>query len=422
MSIVTVICCSIFGSRCIFKVVLAFTTAKSLHMILQGREDIEIMSIMTDRIKTANIECVALIGLRNQHLYQPRFADPMLQRLADQWRVRVLTPHDIELLAEHFFVGPVELPKTCTSDEKFVMSMLRLTEHSSRCNFLAHCFEHEVLDDREACFQKLAEDMKRNTACTPVPGCLSSAAFWNLVPMLRLKLSDHEGLHVGRFLVFVFKYDPSNVQATPNLAGHTADHVAKLSTILRSKRVPDEVIQKWCAEVGQRIGHLSEEHHYLSLDATQAINEGEGFFIDFLDVDFRDYSILATQAALKRMGQPNGGPELFSTMACVVAQKLSALENKDKVHDLDNLKNIHQIASYFFIEAEAYRTTVDRTTVGNNHRCRSNEIVLLKGIVSNAFRRLVLTLGLVYKSLRLRLCWRPMLRKLQEKFTASLRL
>ena len=155
---------------------------------------------------------------------------------------------------------------------------------------------------------------------------------------------------------------------------------------------------------------------------TYVIHEGKGFFIDFLDVDFRDYSILAIQAALKRKGQPHGGPELFSTMASVVAQKLSALENKDKVHDLDNLKNIHQVASYFFIEAEAYRTTVDRTTVGNNHRCRSNEIVLLKGIVSNAFRRLVLTLGLVYKSLRLRLCWRPMLRKLLEKFTALLRL
>ena len=139
-------------------------------------------------------------------------------------------------------------------------------------------------------------------------------------------------------------------------------------------------------------------------------------------MDVIDYSIFATQAALKRIGQPHGGPELYSTIACVVAQKLSALENKDNVQDLEHLKKIHQVASYFFIEAEAYRTTVDRTTVGNNHRCRSIEIVLLKGIVSNAFRRLVLTLGLVYKSLRLRLCWRPMLRKLQEKFTASLRL
>ena len=73
--------------------------------------------------------------------------------------------------------------------------------------------------------------------------------------------------------------------------------------------------------------------------------DGEGFFIDFLDVDFRDYSILATHAALKRMGQPHGGPELFSTMACVVAQKLSALENKDEVHDLEALKKIHRIAS-----------------------------------------------------------------------------
>ena len=29
--------------------------------------------------------------------------------------------------------------------------------------------------------------------------------------------------------------------------------------------------------------------------------DGEGFFIDFLDVYFIDYSILAIQAALKRM-------------------------------------------------------------------------------------------------------------------------
>ena len=57
--------------------------------------------------------------------------------------------------------------------------------------------------------------------------------------------------------------------------------------------------------------------------------DGEGFFIDFLDVDFREYSILAVQAALKRMGQPHGGPELYSTIACVVAQKLSAFRNKD---------------------------------------------------------------------------------------------
>ena len=99
-----------------------------------------------------------------------------------------------------------------------------------------------------------------------------------------------------------------------------------------------------------------------------------------------------------------------------MAQKLSALGNKDRVLDLEGLKKIDQIASYFIVESEAYRT--------NNHRCRnrSNEIVLLKGIVSNAFRRLVLTLGLVYTSLRLRLCWRLVLRKLHEKFTALLRL
>ena len=99
-----------------------------------------------------------------------------------------------------------------------------------------------------------------------------------------------------------------------------------------------------------------------------------------------------------------------------MAQKLSALGNKDKVLDLEDLKKIDQIASYFIVGSEAYRT--------NNHRCRnrSNEIVLLKGIVSNAFRRLVFTLWRVYKSLRPRWCWRPMVRKLQEKFTAALRL
>ena len=347
----------------------------------------------------------------------------MLQRLADQWRVRVLTPHNIEALVDHGFVSPVELPKTCISDEKFVMSMLRLTEHSSRCKFLAHCFEHEVLDDRKACFRRLAEDMRRNTAGTPVPGCLSSAAFWNLVPMLRMRLSEHEGLHVGKILVFVFKYDPTNTDATPNLAGQADVHVARLSRLLRSKRdFPEEVIQTWCAEVGQCIGHLSEEHHYLSLDAQQLIRDGDGFFIDFLDVDFRDYSILATQAALKRMGQPHGGPELFSTMASVVAQKLSALENKDKVHDLEDLKKIHQIASYFFIEAEAYRTNKEHHKIN-----RSNETVEAKDHhkrnVSHAFRRLVFTLGLVLvlQQLRLRWCW-MIVRKLLKKFTALLRL
>ena len=117
-----------------------------------------------------------------------------------------------------------------------------------------------------------------------------------------------------------------------------------------------------------------------------------------------DYSILATQAALKRIGQPHGGPELYITIACVVAQKLSALGNKDKVLDLEDLKKIDQIASYFIVGSEAYRT--------NNHRCRnrSNEIVRLTGIVSNAFRRLVFTLGLGYLSLRLRWCGMPMVR------------
>ena len=74
-------------------------------------------------------------------------------------------------------------------------------------------------------------------------------------------------------------------------------------------------------------------------------------------MDVIDYSIFATQAALKRIGQPHGGPELYSTIACVVAQKLSALGNKDKVLDLEDLKKIHQIASYFIVEGEAYRTT-----------------------------------------------------------------
>ena len=130
---------------------------------------------------------------------------------------------------------------------------------------------------------------------------------------------------------------------------------------------------------------------------------------------FRDYSILATQAALKRMGQPHGGgPELSSTMACVVAQKLSALENKDKVHDLEALKNIHRIASYFFIEGEAYRTNKE-----HHKRNRSNETVEAndhhKRNFSYAFRRLVFTLGLVLLPLRLRWCWMPLIRKLLKK-------
>ena len=336
-------------------------------------------------------------------------------------------------------MSPKGLPNECTPDEKFVMSMLRLTEHSSRCKFMKHCLDHGVLGarlpdgtvnrtstdkvQRTAFFQHLAEDMQHSAAGTPVPGCLSSAAFWNLLPMLRSRLETHEGLHVGKIVVFVFKYQPTNTDATPNLLQQGAIHVARLRRLLRSKTgFPEEVIQTWCDEVGQCIGHFSEEHHYVDLDVHQRIRDGTGFFIDFMDVDVRDYSIIAIEAAKKRKGQPHGGPELFSTMASVVAQQLSALENKDKVHDLDNLKKIHQVASYFFIEAEAYRTTVDRTTVGNNHNCRSNEMVLLKGIVSNAFRRLVLTLGLVYTSLRLRLCWRLVLRKLHEKFTALLRL
>ena len=127
-----------------------------------------------------------------------------------------------------------------------------------------------------------------------------------------------------------------------------------------------------------------------------------------------DYSILATQAALKRIGQPHGGPELFSTMACVVAQKLSALENKDEVHDLEALKKIHRIASYFFIEGEAYRTNKE-----HHKRNRSNETVEAndhhKINVFNAFRRLVFTLGLVLLPLRLRWCWMPLIRKLLKK-------
>ena len=146
--------------------------------------------------------------------------------------------------------------------------MLRLTEHTSRCKFLAYCFKHEVLDDRKACFQNLADDMSRNTAGTPVPGCLSSAAFWNLVPMLRTRLDHHEGLHVGKMLVFVFKYEPTNADATPNLLQASDIHVARLRSLLSSKiGFPEEVIQTWCAEVGQCIRHLSEEHHYFSLDA-----------------------------------------------------------------------------------------------------------------------------------------------------------
>ena len=73
-------------------------------------------------------------------------------------------------------------------------------------------------------------------------------------------------------------------------------------------------------------------------------------------MDVIDYSILATQAALKRQGQRHGGPELFSTLADVVQQKLQQLD-EDKVEDMKDLKEIHQIASYFIVEGEAYRTT-----------------------------------------------------------------
>ena len=47
--------------------------------------------------------------MQNQLRYHPRFADQALQRLADEWRVRVLTPQDIESLVNHGFVSPVSL-------------------------------------------------------------------------------------------------------------------------------------------------------------------------------------------------------------------------------------------------------------------------------------------------------------------------
>ena len=82
---------------------LAFTTVKLLHITMQG---------MMDRINTADIDCVTINGMQNQVRYHPRFADPMLQQLAEEWRVRVLTPQDIKSLVNHGFVSPVELPNT----------------------------------------------------------------------------------------------------------------------------------------------------------------------------------------------------------------------------------------------------------------------------------------------------------------------
>ena len=79
---------------------LAFTTIKLWHITMQGRDDIDIMSILTDRIITADIDCVTINGMQNQVRYHPRFADPMLQRLAEEWRVRVLTPYDIASLVD----------------------------------------------------------------------------------------------------------------------------------------------------------------------------------------------------------------------------------------------------------------------------------------------------------------------------------
>ena len=113
----------------------------------------------------------------------------MLQGLAEEWRVRVLTPYDIASLVHDGFVSPMELPNKCTPDEKFVMSMLRLTEHSSRCKFLGHCLDYGVLgarvpegpvnrqstDDvvdgpvnrqRRAYFRRLVEDVQHSAAGT----------------------------------------------------------------------------------------------------------------------------------------------------------------------------------------------------------------------------------------------------------------
>ena len=67
---------------------------------MQGRDAIDIMNILTDRIITADIDCVTIKGLQNQVRYHPRFADPMLKRLANEWRVRVLTPYDIASLVD----------------------------------------------------------------------------------------------------------------------------------------------------------------------------------------------------------------------------------------------------------------------------------------------------------------------------------
>jgi hypothetical protein len=321
------------------------------------------MALVKKRVECMRVDMVTKLGMKGGRTYKPRFQNRNLEELATAYRVRVLTDQDIDQL-EHFGqVGPAPLLGAASGHHAmapgeemtlFILSMLRLTYHPDRMGLAQACLEAKLLPQVYKAFVK--DLQQKGGSKVPVPGCMSSGAFANLLPLLVHFLARLDGLNVGRIIVLVFfddEYDGLNLHRA------YVEKVSNLQGVLANNGVDQRLAARWIEQVQECAEALTEDHHYITLDVKRILDEGTGFLIDFTETNPTDYVVVAKHAALRGERKPHGSPELFGALSRIVWEQLKPEVNpfltKFDPKVLSDLQAIHRASSYFFIEDCAYK-------------------------------------------------------------------
>ena len=318
------------------------------------------MAVLLKQMTNQQIEMATLGGKGGATVYHPILGDDTLQKMSKEWRVRVLTEFDIRGLLESGQVQPAPLQPAPEGDDSeqtlFILSMLRLTWHSHRVDFAKQCLQARLLP---RCYHAWVRDLEvQGPINVPVPGVMSSGAFFNLLPLLINFLDRLDGLNVGRMMVLVFHISES---VSLNVPSANLQNLERLESLLRGGGVDQEIIKQWTQQVTECGQFLTEDHHPDPLYVDRMLRTGRAFAIHFMpdDTNLQEYAVVAKHAALRAKGKSHGDPELICALAQMVCKQLRPEQNLTlaelEPRTLDALTTIHYMSAAFWMENAAYR-------------------------------------------------------------------
>ena len=317
-------------------------------------DDASAVGVAVDDVNAVALDMVTYIGLGARRKYGLAFQHAGLQTQSHEWRMRILTTENIKGLATD---GKVRF-EPCREDfpnEQFILSMLRLTEHGDRLKFLNVVLDKGLLPPCYNEFRVALLDRTRGPKRTPVPGCISSGAFKNMLPLVKNFMERLLGLNVGRIMILVF--DTNAAGRCLNLQEKLGEHTGRLKYILNNAKVDKRLIEHWCEQVVQCADDLTEEHHYETIDVRALIADGSAFLINFNDAPFKPYSVVAAHAAQRGEYIDHGGIDLYTSLAEIIEKKLHPANNPYLQNfpelTLANLRAVFRASAFFYIEDEA---------------------------------------------------------------------